>query len=102
MAPCDLCGKDSPLVTIRIEGAELAVCSGCGKHGTVISRPAAIRRLSPSFSVVEKEERVIADYAEKIRAARQRAARLSMVGKDERCLCESSGGEVVEGFHSHQ
>lgn len=72
MAPCDLCGKDAPLVTIRIEGAELAVCSGCGKHGTIISRPAAVRRSSPSFSVVEKEERVIADYAEKIRTARQR------------------------------
>ena len=36
---CDMCGKDSVLKEVKIEGVVMNVCSACSKYGQVINKP---------------------------------------------------------------
>ena len=84
---CELCGVPitGPSKTIRIEGAELCVCTRCAKHGTEVQQsrrrgapqakpgsaaPQAPRRRGRDvFDLMEGE--LAEDYADRIRAARE-------------------------------
>jgi putative transcription factor len=102
-----MCGADSkvPLKRVRIEGAELLVCSSCARYGTELhvaaKSPAAPAGKSTSFSqsVPPQQRRsrdlfdtlggdLVEDYAERIRTARlkmglsQKDLALSMMEKE--------------------
>ncbi len=70
---CELCGKSTELFTAMVEGTQLRVCAGCGKFGNVLRkvplvpahRPAVRRETGPV-------EQIVSDYAQRIRAAREK------------------------------
>lgn len=39
MGNCDMCGKETTLQLVEIEGTDLNVCSDCSKYGKVKQRP---------------------------------------------------------------
>ena len=67
---CELCGKETELFTAVVEGSQMQVCSQCGTHGKVLQRvKPPIKR-----AIVKQEaptERIVSDYAELIRTARE-------------------------------
>tara|TARA_Y100000310_G_C20643596_1_gene795322 strand:+ start:1132 stop:1590 length:459 start_codon:yes stop_codon:yes gene_type:complete len=61
MALCEMCGKESNLISAEVDGADLKVCSGCAKFGKVKknfhSRPAQFknkfnRQKGPEYKIV--------------------------------------------------
>lgn len=71
MATCELCGKDTPLVSADIEGADLEVCMNCAQHGTIKRKPQSYARLS----VVKPElpeEVVVSNFASALRGTREK------------------------------
>ena len=83
---CEMCGAaiHGPPKTVRIEGAELDVCSQCAKYGTEVQKqkkpeprkggPAArtvatpVRKTRDILDMIEGE--IVEDYGERIRNAR--------------------------------
>ncbi len=83
---CELCGGkiQGPSKTVRVEGAELVVCSNCARYGTEVQRttrpepragtPSRMGKTAPPrrsrdvFDLIEGE--IVEDYGERIRAAR--------------------------------
>jgi len=96
---CEMCGAEAkgPLKRIKIEGAELSVCNGCGKYGTEVqgavprtSAAQAVRTSAYSGSTRPQVQRskdlfdrmggdLVEDYADRIRDARMK---LGMTQKD--------------------
>lgn len=77
MVVCEMCGKDSPLLVAEIEGAEMKVCSGCAKYGTIKksswqnSKSSGKNLPQKSKPVQEKLEfKLIDNFAQKIKSAR--------------------------------
>lgn len=88
---CEVCGHkihDEPILAV-IEGARLTVCVECSKHGKVVfAEPAAPRQAmiaakkpqapismvqrKPTSSNVQITQEVTEDYANEIRAAREK------------------------------
>lgn len=73
---CDICGKELPLRRANIEGIELNVCSGCGKFGKVISKPADAQLpvYRPKIAKPKKEpvsQIIVKDYAIVVKKARE-------------------------------
>jgi putative transcription factor len=88
---CEVCGRKIHTEPIRaiIEGAKLTVCVECSKHGKVIlheeadmplQRPSATKSTAhlpvlqrkPPVAQVQITQELTSDYANKIRAARER------------------------------
>tara|TARA_Y100000310_G_C20697161_1_gene826495 strand:+ start:1249 stop:1695 length:447 start_codon:yes stop_codon:yes gene_type:complete len=73
--PCDLCGKEAPLLNTQIEGSELQVCQDCSSHGKVLSRvsqkPEFKRKILPKFVKEESIEIVIPNAASLIKSKRE-------------------------------
>ena len=65
MAQCELCGKDTTLVNVLIEGVNLNACTDCGKHGKAIITRKALH------SDEEISEDISPDYDVKIKQARE-------------------------------
>jgi len=65
MVQCELCGKDTTLVNVLIEGVNLNACSDCGKHGRAITAKRTIQRDE------EISEDISPDYDVKIKHARE-------------------------------
>jgi len=65
MAQCELCGKDTTLVNVLIEGVNLNACTDCGKHGKAIIARKAFQ------SDEEISEDISPDYDVKIKQARE-------------------------------
>ena len=69
MALCEMCGKDTNLITANIDGAELNVCNSCGKYGTIKKKSAPVRQR------YKKQEgpvlRVVSNFSNVIRSARE-------------------------------
>ncbi|MFH1400930.1 MAG: multiprotein-bridging factor 1 family protein [Nanoarchaeota archaeon] len=78
MASCEMCGRETNLVKCRIESTIMEVCAACGRHGTVLSRPAPPRPQYPRAPAphTKQEEAVIEEivpnFAAIISSARQR------------------------------
>jgi len=73
MAECEVCGEREAVAVALIEGAKLRVCEECGSGGRVIAKLRA--RPAPMKDALRqaRELEIVADYAERIRAARERA-----------------------------
>lgn len=72
---CELCGKDTELFTAVVEGIQLRVCAGCGRFGKVLRRappPASLAKPAPVRTEPAKIERIMDDYGQRIRAAREK------------------------------
>ena len=73
MAVCELCGKDTQLSAALVEGSELKVCSACGRFGKALQKPVARVAKAPAQKAPEAVEVVVADYAIRIRSAREKS-----------------------------
>ncbi|WP_319580468.1 multiprotein bridging factor aMBF1 [uncultured Methanospirillum sp.] len=86
---CEMCGADSkgPLKRVRIEGAELSVCSNCARYGTevqgAVKSPAAPAGRQTGFTQAQAPQArrsrdlfdqlggdLVEDYADRIKTAR--------------------------------
>lgn len=72
MTVCELCGKDTQLFPAMVEGSELNVCSSCGRFGKAVNKP-VMRQAAPIQKAPELVEVVVSDYAQLIRAAREKS-----------------------------
>ena len=75
MANCEMCGKESYLVLIDIEGGELKVCSNCTKYGTIKKKIGSSSKLPFKHKSTTKEPvefKVVNEYASLIRIAREK------------------------------
>ena len=71
MSACDMCGKEANLVQAEVDGAELNVCSGCAKYGTIkkiVKTPSYKPRFSNKTS--RPEFRLVNDFTQLIKRAR--------------------------------
>ena len=72
MAMCDMCGKDTTLVTAQIEGTNLSVCKSCASYGKIVRRPKPIsKKRYDRPQKEEKIEKIIANYASIIKTKRE-------------------------------
>lgn len=72
---CELCGKITELFTTVVEGAQMQVCATCGKFGKVLRKAAPVRAAAPvrkAASEPVQVERIVEDYGERVRAAREK------------------------------
>lgn len=70
---CELCGKEAELVKAIVEETELNVCRSCAKFGKVIKKPVFVEKPRPAkIPETEITEVIVPDYAERIRAAREK------------------------------
>ncbi len=72
MSPCEICGRESGLVTAAIEGVELNVCEACARFGTIRKRvdtrsftPKPAKPEGPQFKMVD-------NYTQLLHAAREK------------------------------
>lgn len=75
MPACDLCGKKfEKLLRAKIEETELNVCNDCGKFGKIIRGAEKEKVILPKkkITIEEVEERIVSDFADKIRKAREK------------------------------
>ncbi len=80
---CEMCGKDAPLFTTIVETTTLKLCKNCSSMGKVLSGPppAPIKKKAASHAAPPSQLRavepevvtsIVADYAVRIRKARDR------------------------------
>ncbi|MBS3175914.1 TIGR00270 family protein [Candidatus Woesearchaeota archaeon] len=70
---CEMCGKESPLFLVRIEGTQMNACKTCASFGQILKNPVA-RAVIPIKKAPPKDEAlpvIVTDYAAKIKAARE-------------------------------
>ncbi|MBW2972633.1 multiprotein bridging factor aMBF1 [Candidatus Woesearchaeota archaeon] len=78
MPTCDMCGKEAELAKARIEGTLLEVCGECARFGEIIEAPRIRSKNIPASRPVSMPRRkeviqmLIPDYAQKIKAAREK------------------------------
>lgn len=67
---CEMCGSSTNLVTAEVEGSQMKVCQGCAKYGTV--QKSVHRSTWKPRKSDQPEMRVVRNYAQLIRTARER------------------------------
>jgi putative transcription factor len=67
---CDLCGKDTMLVRVKIENTVMNVCRECSRFGQVLKEPPRRNRLM-RVQREEVAETIVEDYAAKIKRRRE-------------------------------
>ncbi len=72
MPNCELCGKDTPLVSADIEGADLEVCMNCAQHGTIKRKPSLDHFPSRVRLPELPEEVVVSNFASTLRGVREK------------------------------
>jgi putative transcription factor len=83
VASCEMCGADETLYKTTIEGSDLKVCRKCSGFGKVISvvrepvkvKPKKVAALVSSVQTQDPTEHIqviVEDYAERIKAAREK------------------------------
>jgi len=78
MGECEVCGEGNGSYYVLIEGAKLWTCGDCARRGKIIARPApAPRKLgkpaAPAGRPAQSTEvEIVADYAERVRGAREK------------------------------
>lgn len=73
MAICEICGERPVVKRARIEGAALEVCEKCGRGGVELPRlPTVSSPRQAQVESFESEPVVVADFAKRIREARER------------------------------
>ncbi len=71
MPSCDMCGKETSLVTADVEGVEMRVCSPCSKFGTVKAESTMLQ-FQPKKIHKDPALRVISNYASVVRQTREK------------------------------
>ena len=70
---CEVCGKDTELFTAMVEGTQLHVCANCGRFGKILRRVPPPSAHKPAVQrEPEPVERIVEDYAQRIRTAREK------------------------------
>lgn len=71
---CELCGKETGLVSAVVEGVQMQVCAPCGAFGKVLRRVAPPRSAVPAKQKAEpvQVERLVEDFGQRIRVAREK------------------------------
>jgi putative transcription factor len=76
MANCDLCGKETSLSRVDVEGTELMVCGGCSSFGKVLDTPRQAgqfkRKKVQLPTELEQTEGIITGFAQLIKSGRER------------------------------
>lgn len=80
MPNCEMCGQENNLISAEIEGIDMSVCHKCAQFGKIkgVSRNETqiLKRFSQkpvrSEPHLEFNERIVPDYSQKIREARER------------------------------
>jgi putative transcription factor len=76
MAPCELCGREAPLLTTLVEGTELRVCQACGKYGKALKplsrSPGTAAKAAAVKPRIMEVEYIVSDFGSRIRNARER------------------------------
>ncbi len=73
-----MCGSSGQLYTAKIEGAIMKVCNGCKQYGTVLDTPRSSKPVfkrrpqKPQFREEESTDRIVSDFDEVIKSARQK------------------------------
>lgn len=67
---CEMCGKESSLKTVKIEGINMQVCGQCAKYGQEVQKVKFVERRK--FEKVEIEKEVVENYANIIKLAREK------------------------------
>ncbi len=74
MAICEMCGKESSLFRVLVEGSTLNVCEKCSRHGKVLGTAEInLERKHISKVIMEPQiaYEIVSDYAERIKKARE-------------------------------
>ena len=75
---CEMCGKDSNLLLTKVEGTILKLCGRCARYGEVMKRVVQEQIKVPESNLQfvkkgeENEEMIVENYAEIIKAAREK------------------------------
>jgi len=76
MSECEVCGEDGAELIALINKAKLRVCYDCSKSGKVLTRvappPAAVKKMGAKPAAPRAEIEFVADYADRIRKAREK------------------------------
>jgi putative transcription factor len=69
-----MCGKQAELFTAVVEGTQMMVCANCGSFGKVLRKVQPPAASKPAFIRREpvQVEQVVSDYAQRIKAAREK------------------------------
>ena len=84
MALCDMCGKETGLVSALIEGTELNVCKQCAKFGKIVRTSRPVEAKKPVYNAIKAGksepaeiedviEILVKDYGKLIKDARERS-----------------------------
>lgn len=71
---CELCGKNTELLTAVVEGTQLKVCNDCGSFGKIIARPQPVQERKKPVQARQQVvvEKIVSDYARLIRSEREK------------------------------
>lgn len=77
MTTCELCGKESYLKRVRVEGTTMNVCPDCAGFGTVLEQPSLVRQPKRKTArripeLEEPTEGMVSNYGERVRKAREK------------------------------
>lgn len=75
MVNCEMCGTDTNLMNVSIEGAELNVCSKCSSYGKVVKKTfkkSQIRNFVPPRPQKEIAQLIVSNYSKIIREKREK------------------------------
>lgn len=71
MSSCDMCGKETALVTAEVENVDLKVCQNCARFG-VVRQKADVPHFQPQKMHKDPALRVTANYASIVRQIREK------------------------------
>jgi putative transcription factor len=73
MAVCEMCGQDSYLRLVNVDGAELNVCKNCAKYGEVKKKKVFKNPANNNFHKKDQKEfRIVNNFSSLIRSAREK------------------------------
>lgn len=73
MGLCEMCGRESQLLTANVEGVEMNLCPGCSRYGSV-KKQTTNRVFTPSRRVKKDEPqfRVVRNYSNLLKSSREK------------------------------
>ncbi len=73
---CEMCGKQLSTWPHEIEGVKMDVCPTCGKFGKKLAKPKKVfvRKVLPTYTTNETNERIVSNFAEIIRNTRSKSS----------------------------
>lgn len=87
--PCEMCGKEGPLKTAKIEGNKMKVCADCAKFGQVVE-PQSSSSSSSGTSGGGSKPNIQAGLEKR----KQRKKRRDVFSKDQKVLVEDYGDRI--------